>query len=356
MNLLVLDTNLEAVALIDKFNSLIWTDRYSEYGDFEIYTTIDAEIIAAFKDDYYLWSLDSEHTMVIEEREIISDTENGNRLLVTGRSLESILLRRIVWKQTILSGNFQNAVRKLLDENIISPEDSNRKIENFVFLESSDPAITELTVEAQFTGDNLYDAIKALCDTHSIGFKIFLTDDGKFQFSLYAGSDRTYDQLDNPYVVFSPGFENIINSNYLESKKTLKTVTLVAGEGEDADRKTVTVEIASGGGSGLNRREMYTDARYVQSKTSDGTLTEEEYNAQLTQKGNESLAENVYIKAFEGQVETTKMFVYGEDFFMGDIVQVANEYGIESKSRVVELIRSQNENGIQVYPAFTVIE
>ena len=34
------------------------------------------------------------------------------------------------------------------------------------------------------------------------------------------------------YVIFSPKFENVINTNYLESKKTLKTVTLVAGEGQ----------------------------------------------------------------------------------------------------------------------------
>lgn len=341
--------------LEDHPKAIIFYNFDSAYGDFEIYTAIDDDMMSVFKDDYYLWSPDSEHTMIVEEREIVSDAETGNRLQVKGRSLESILLRRIVWEQSVLSGNLQNGIKKLLNENVISPTDEKRKISNFVFIESTDPVVTELTVDAQFTGDVLYDAIKALCDTHNIGFKVVLTEDGLFEFSLYAGVDRTYDQSKNPYVIFSPDFENIVNSNYLESKKKLKTVTLVAGEGEDPDRKTVTVEVEGGGGEGLNRREMYTDVRYVQSETSDGALTEEEYNAQLTQKGNESLAENVYIKAFEGQVETSRIFVYGEDFFMGDVVQVANEYGIESKSRVIELIRSEDENGIEVYPTFTVV-
>ena len=75
------------------------------------------------------------------------------------------------------------------------------------------------------------------------------------------GADRSYDQFTNPYVIFSPKFENVINTNYLESKKTLKTVTLVAGEGEGADRRITTVACASGAGTGLNRRELYTDAR-----------------------------------------------------------------------------------------------
>lgn len=229
------------------------------------------------------------------------------------------------------------------------------KINNFIFVESTDPAVTSLTLEAQFTGDNLYEAICDLCASKDIGFKITLTDDGKFAFQLYAGADRTYDQLVNPHVVFSPSFENIINSNYLESKKSLKTVTLVAGEGEGSDRKTKEVAISSGGGSGLGRRELYTDARDISSTTDNGTLTEAEYNSQLEQRGKEKLADNTVTKTFEGEMETSKMFVYGEDFFMGDMVQIVNEFGIEAKARVVEMIHSQDENGIDFYPTFETI-
>ena len=50
--------------------------------------------------------------------------------------------------------------KKLLDENIINPSDTSRKVEGLIFEASTDPAITGLTVDAQFTGDNLYDAIK----------------------------------------------------------------------------------------------------------------------------------------------------------------------------------------------------
>ena len=38
MEVLVLNTEFESVAIIDTFESLIWTDRYYEAGDFEIYT------------------------------------------------------------------------------------------------------------------------------------------------------------------------------------------------------------------------------------------------------------------------------------------------------------------------------
>ena len=84
-----------------------------------------------------------------------------------------------------------------------------------------------MKLEAQYTGDNLYDVIQKICEEQGIGFKITLNDEKQFVFELYAGSDRSYDQTENPYVIFSPKFENIINSNYIESKASLKTVTLL---------------------------------------------------------------------------------------------------------------------------------
>ena len=352
MELIILDTSLNMLSVFDTFESLIWTERYSSYGDFEVCTSANDSVLEVLKDDYYLWLKESDQTMIIEDRKIESDTENGHCFTVTGRSLESMLDRRIIWKQTILSGDFQNGIKKLLDENIINPSDSARKVEGLIFEESTDPQITHLKIEAQFTGDNLYDVIKKLCDSKHIGFRIKLSADNKFIFKLYAGADRSYDQISNPYVVFSPKFENIINTNYLESKKTLKTVTLVAGEGEATERKTITATCPLGAGKGLNRREMYTDARDISSTVDNKTLTDSEYNAQLTQRGLENLADNVSTKSFEGKVETTRMYRYGEAFFMGDIVQIVNEYGIEGKSRVTEFIRSQNKEGIVSYPTF----
>ena len=355
MDLLILNSNLESTSVLDTFESLIWTDRYFKYGDFEIYTPVTSDILTILKEDYYLWSNSSDHVMIIEDIEIDTDVENGNHLKVTGRSLESILDRRIIWGQTILNGNFQNGILKLLNENVISPTDTSRQIPNFIFEASTDTAITSLTIDTQFTGDNLYKAIQSLCETERIGFSITLTDTNQFKFKLYSGKDRSYDQITNPYVVFSPNFENILNSNYVKSKKTLKTVTLVAGEGEGFDRRTTTVAVTAGSGSGLSRRELFTDAREVSSTIDGGTLTDSEYLAQLAQKGSADLAENTVVTSFEGEVETSHLYEYGEDFFMGDILQIANEYGIESKVRVVEVIRSQSLSSTNIHPTFTTV-
>ena len=176
MDLIVLNTNLDAVSIVDVYESFIWTDRYYEYGDFELFTSMTSTILSYIRQDYYLQNRESEHCMIIEKIRITSDSEDGNHITVTGRSLESILDRRIVWGQQTIRGNLQNGIRTLLNKNVISPSDSNRRISNFIFEASTDPAITKLTIDAQYTGDNLYSVINKICSERDIGFKITLND------------------------------------------------------------------------------------------------------------------------------------------------------------------------------------
>lgn len=351
MEVLIMDEKFQQVCLIDTFESLIWTERYYSFGDFEIYTSADKELMDTIKQDYYAWMKGSNQIMIVEEVQISTEVESGGHLTISGRSLESILDRRIIWQQTILNGNLQNGIEKLLNENVISPSIKERKITGFLFEASTDSHVTSLNIEAQYTGDNLYETIETICKAYNLGFQITLNEQNQFIFMLYSGADRSYDQSNNPYVIFSPKFENIINSNYLESKKTLKTVTLVAGEDVGTIRRTRIV----GTGSDLNRRELYTDARDLRSETQEGKLSDSAYNAQLDQRGIEKLAEHQLTKTFEGQVEATQMFIYGKDFYKGDVVQIVNEYGIESKVRVIEVVRVQDTTGYEMYPTFSVV-
>ena len=41
MELVVLDESFQSVAVIDSYKSLLWADRYNEYGDFELYLRMD---------------------------------------------------------------------------------------------------------------------------------------------------------------------------------------------------------------------------------------------------------------------------------------------------------------------------
>ena len=353
MELLVLDTDMKAVAVLDSFESLIWTERYSSYGDFEISTKATAKLLTTLKEDYYLMLLGgTDRVMVIEDRKITFDAETGSRIIIKGRSFEAVLDRRLIWVQTVLTGSLQNGVFKLLDENAITPTDTDRIIPGLIFDVSVDEAITALTIESQFTRKNLYDTIQKIAETENIGFKVTLDSNYKFVFTLYAGKDRSYTQIANPYVIFSPEFENLLNGEYTNSKTNSKTLTIVTGEGEGDARITTVV----GSGVAYDRRELLTEASDVSQTVNGVLIPEAEYIDHLQQRGLERLAERVADTSFESEVDVSQTFKYEEDFFLGDIVQLVTEFGVEGRARVTEIIRSESSAGVYTYPAFAMIE
>lgn len=353
----IFNEQFEFVRIIDVYESFIWNEKYIGCGDFELYLYADPDIISSVRKNYYVKINDSEQVMIIENIEISSDIEKGSKVKFSGRSLESILDRRIIWKQTFIDGPLQTGIRKILNENIISPaNDENgisRKIDNFIMVDSADPYITGLTLSAQYTGDNIYEIIEKICEICGIGFRIILDNENRFIFSFYRGTDRSYGQTDNPYVIFSPVNENIINTDYLESQKEYKNVTLVLGKESGNDRARRVV----GSQTGLFRRELYTDARDLQSeKEGGGSYTPTEYNAMLDSRGNEKLEEKREVKMFEGGIDANSMYIYKRDFFKGDIVQIVGDFGIQFKVRIDEIVRSIDENGYELYPTFSVME
>ena len=356
MQLRLLNENYIPLEVIDTYKSLIWTDRYDLCGEFELCLDPLSIIAKTIRKDYYLELSNSEHHMIVEDFNTETDFDDGDLLIVKGRSLESILDRRVVWPQTICDGNFQNQMEKLINDAIISPSISDRRIPNFVFKRSNDPNITKLTFKGQFTGDNLYTVITEACRKAKCGFKILLTEDGKFEFQLYYGIDRSYDQYDRPVVAFSPGFENLRKSTYKENNSPFKSIAIVAGEGEGAARKSIAVQ-ASESKSGLLRRELYVDARDISTTTeSNTTLTTAQYNDLLKERGVRDLNENFYVRSFEGEAETNSTFILNKDFFIGDIVHIANQYGKEAKSRVSEIIFSHDKDKLTIVPTFSSAE
>lgn len=355
-NIFILNTDFEIISIIDVFESFLWIERYNKYGEFEIYTKPTEELLSVLVHDNYVYVKESEYLMIIESVELKTNSENGSSIIIKGRSFESAFYRRIIWVQTTLSGDLQNGIKSLIDDNAISPIDADREIPNLQFELSTDPNITDLDVSAQFTRDILYETIEKICVSNDIGFKItYDPDTYTCTFKLYKGVDRSYAQLTNPYVVFSPEYENIIKSEVVTDKSNFKNITVVGGEGEGVDR---IIEIVEGTNiqTKMGRREMHTDARDLSQTVDEILIPEVDYRAQLAQRGLEDLSENKVDSSFDSEIDATKSFKYGEDFFLGDIVQIVNEYGISSRARVTEVVISTSVNGSETIPTFTIIE
>lgn len=353
MDILKTNSNFGDPIIIDEYSSFIWNDRYSDAGDFELVIPVNSLAASTISYEDILSISLSQHSMLVEDISIQNDSIDGQLMKITGSSLESILKRRIVWEQTTLTGKIEDGIKKLLDDNIIFPKDPLRKISNFIFEPSDDPRIGSIKIDTQFTGDNLYDAITDLCYNNDIGFIVYLNDLNQFVFKLYKGVDRSYSQTDNQYVVFSTEYDNLISSDFYGSVKDFKNMVLVAGEGEGTARSTIA--IGDSEASGLNRRELYSDARDISSDTLEGQLTEDEYFSLLAARGLNDIYEYKIVESFDGKCDATGMYKFNEHFFMGDIVQIEDDYGHAGGACIVEMIISDDTSGFQMYPTFELI-
>ena len=378
MEFMVLDKNYDGITMIDTFTSAIWTVRYDEAGDFEIYTPVRLDYIQAMQIGNYLWNRDSDRLMVIETVEIETDAGEGPQLIVTGRSLESILDRRIVTSSQNFSGNLQSVLFAIIQNEVIS-SGGTRRIPGFSLKTSSDSRITSISIsELSIRGENVYDVVCSLCQANKVGWRILPKGAGGFEFELYVGVDRSYAQSVNPYVTFSPSFENLLNSNYIKSFKSYKNSIYAVGtyqkevilqnkykddNGEWVVEEQTTYEEAevvtwqyseTATPSGLARREMFIDNGGVNDGEQGGEYAT--WNAVNKEKAIAELGEHQTTTAFEGELEATRQYIYREDFNIGDIVQVENEFGITGTVYISEIVFSQDANGITITPTFTSTE
>ena len=391
MDLYIFDKSFNTVAVIDEYESFNWTDRYNKAGDFELTLLTTSELLSVLKSDYYVYFSQSEHLMIIEGVEIKVDEEKGNRLIVTGRSLESLLERRIVWtkKKFNLAMNLQRSIVELVINAMSTPQAEyigqdwareitaaadRRKISNMVVRRTwEEPLANVIKMDAiEYWGENIYDIVTELCASRDpeVGFKItWHQTDNTFHFYLYIGNDHSSDNTDgNLPVSFSPQLENIFDTDYYESVKGYKTTVLIAGQypkpkqnqNDEEEIEDKTTWVCRGKNldvyTGLYRRELFCDARNVPYKDNDNKTTYSwtKVKAALQDEGKKALNSEANKKAttFEGEVDYRTTYEYGVDYKLGDVVDISDIYGHEMKARIVEVTFSDDEEGFSINPTF----
>lgn len=350
LNLYVYSSPNNLIGVVEKYSSLIWADRYDECGDFELTVIYSPELKDLLQKDRYVSIEYSNRTAVIEKVEISKDEDGNASMIITGRTIEIIMDRRIVLKKTEFKKedekkpNLQESMKKLIDENIINPEDAARKIPNFVFSVSRDTNITKLTLDDEsYDKDSIFEIVSDMCSDKHIGFKLILNDSGQFVFSLYKGADRSNT------VLFSPYYDNLNNSSYFSSIEDYKNVMIVSKD----DEKFLVVPLNEGTvPTGLLRKETHESASALK-ENKEGELTD----AELTTKARKKLKfEHKVQTGFEGDIIPDVLYEYRRDYDVGDKVRLEDEYGNAEVVYISEVVITFDENGFSIIPTFKEID
>lgn len=355
---IIMNREFERIALCEDFSSFIWTSRYYTCGDFEIVVPADQEHRDLFQPGYYVCRDDDINVGIIEDLSISIDEDQEEQMIVTGRFLSSILGRRIIWPVIKVNDTVSNVVKTLLEDCIVIPGSGNsyRKIDNFTIRNTSFPD----KLQTQYTGKNLLEVVEEICKTYKLGFNTIL-EDGNFVFYLYKGIDRSYAQSENPWVVFSDEYDNLISSNYIYQTSSQITDVMTAGSGEGENRFGLWDNILSNK-SGLDRYEYFNDQRNTSQDEipEDATMEEvneiiEKYWDELRELGKQQLSPP--IEALEGEVYFGDV-QYKTDVNLGDVMTVENKkWGIAIDCRLIEVIESVDESGAyNIVPTFETEE
>ena len=266
----VFDSNLTFKGFLDRFNSFQCSQKYADFGSFSIKTILTPETVNLLKEGYFIQYKD--FAGIIDSIQMYDNMGEASTISASGYDLLGLLKSRIIWKNMHFSGNSEEFLRKVVNENAINPTDTKRKIP---FLTLGELSGLSQTTERNTQHESLYQECVKVCNVADYGFAIDLDAKAKqMKFRVYLGEDRTAG-TQNP-IIIGKDFDNVLMQDYTYSTKDEITTCLVEAE---------TTSLTIGGEySGFKRKETVRETTTKQEE-----LTSAQYQNVLKAEGMEQL-------------------------------------------------------------------
>lgn len=417
--------------ICEDYKSIIWTERFHGFGDFKLTVPGTLENLQIYQLDYYLYTKGTNKLMIIEQVELNTEYSKQSLLTISGRSLESILDRRVmhpypIWDGTRLcmhertKGKVKDVIKhytNLLFKQRDSLDTSHeRHVTGFGWYSvdelpsgirkgrpvssmdigniraNANGTVRNMTRNADYSHaayddtdpyimeGSWYKLVQNLTDLTMSGWAI--EHDGEDPYYWYGytynGVNRTFNQGERPPVVFSPKYDNLSKATYFKSKVSTRTKIFSGAvkftvplelqlskeyldDNRDSAMQNNSVTV---GTRGLGLREGYFQSPsiehtngYMISKGSGqwgvASIDPESIYRQIHEQCNTELWRHMPLEMFSGEAAQQSMYTYNEDFFLGDFVQIQNEFGQQDIARVTEYIRTSSDSeGDVFYPTF----
>jgi len=360
MELYILDSLLRRETVVDRFESLIWTERFSSAGDFELVVHSTAGNRKLFKSGVKLAQNESYRVMSVESVEDKTDAEGRALLTVKGPSLEIILDDRVaknVFADTFntptwnMTGTPAAIARKIFTDicmtGVLNVGDKIPYIQPGTIFPADTIAESAVAINIELALTTVYAAIKNLCELYDMGFRLVRNfDTSQLYFNIYMGSDRTTKQSNLAAVVFSPELDNLQNTAALTTTETYKNVAYVFSP---VGYTTVYPQGVDPLTAGLERRVLLVNADDITDPDPPTAL------ALMIQRGNEELSKHRTFTAFDGELnQNISSYKYGTDYQLGDLVEMRNIDGMTNNMQVTEQIFVSDKEGERSYPTLVI--
>lgn len=335
--------DLEFIGEIDNFKSTVYVRRWETFGTFEIHLEEDRPEL--FVEGYYIMlNNDAYRSGIIQYYKNDSDgyePKSQKDIVIKGYSLLYLLYWRITVPPATNNGYriwnnkpIEDIMYDLVNENAVNPSDSKRKIPQLT-MGTSQHRGGKLTFQTRlkYLTDDLY----TLSRQSGLGVSIKLDAARKrFVFEVLEGRDCTYG-IENPHsYIFSKANNKVNKRTYTYSTIGAKNMAYIGGQGDGDDREIVTLhdELA-----GLERKEMFVDARDIPEGQTDNLLD----------RGNTKLEATKEVVSYEFDASTED---YGMLWDLGDTATFVDESGFIEDNRITEVREAYEGSVLRIDPVF----
>lgn len=337
--------NFKSAGILDVFESLTVNWRYYTYSQFSLKILLEdvqkiifnnSEEIQRRKDILFSLFI-SDNILNINDvyfyiDRVVCDDSTKGEVVISGKSLRAKSLKRIVYRIYHQTKKPEQIIYDHINNEVVNPSQASRKIQ---YLSITSPGtLSTSTVDYQNSYGVVCDEVDALCSTYDIGIRETATNlqNPHNKLEIVKGKDLS------DVVEFNVDFDNLLSESYESSNFDEATMAWVFGEGDGSARLNVKLNDNL---AGLEREEIYVDARDIQKQTQDGsgkdiTLTDSQYKAALTSRGIEKLAEQEEVLTLNGDIDLeSDLFVYGKDYELGDRVRFTSKLFNLTKTSVL---------------------
>ena len=352
----------ESFSVVDTFDSAVWCRRYDSPGDFVLKTKASEELFNLVKNNTVLirrLDVNDGTAMLVDNVKLETSPDNGDFLTLSGDSLEAAIGRRVFMQKYNLRGKPDNIIYTALKENILNYWYFNSDSEHipnyrYRFINFMDfdgyQRMGGADMVTQLYGRNLLDLTEEIAKSNDFGFKFrFVGSLSRAYFSCYRGVDRTINQQNTQPIVFNTEFSEFAGTSYTYDTRPYYNSAFIGGEGYGKDRIDTIYSSSTRVNAGLLNKEIFIDGHSLSSNTAGDT-------SYITLLGSTAQAAVQAAKAEETfDVEVSwAQWKYREDYDVGDIVTVGNNYGITGDATVAEVAETEDASGYYAVPGFRV--
>lgn len=360
----VFDKNLRKINTIRKYTFAQYVDKFRDIGTFKITAQLVDENLYLLQDSQFYVLFDGVVFGRVDKVLKDSDSEYDKTIEITGPLAPVFFTQRVNYKTINYNGTTARYVGALISHNIPTDKSDPRHLDINVKYEDEDYLDANCRkISRKKTGGYMWDEMSLAMKQDNLGvffepnfdsLKNISDEDGTqiqaWNLTVSAGKDRTKDNTQgNTPIVFSQSVSNIKRSTYALNSEDYCNSAVVAGEGEGDARKWFTFDVNSKESkfepnSGWGLRELFIDARDIQSKTEDGetTMTDEEYKKALNDRADSKAVDSMLTKSYSSTVILANdKYVYNRDYKKGDIVTVVDkEIGVTLDAQITTVTKT----------------